>query len=126
MLKKLTHVMLFAHDQDKALSFYRDKLGLKVHTDTNFDEMRWLTLHASDQPDVELVIFKAAGDTEALVGKQAPGVPLFCFAIDNCQAEFERLKAEGITFVQEPTQQPWGIQALFHDLYGNIVMIYQP
>lgn len=126
MITKMTHVSLYVHDQEEALKFYRDKMGLKVHTDADFSGMRWLTLHAADAPDFELVIFKATKpESQALVGKQAPEGPLFVFNSDDCKGDAAALAAKGVKFVEEPTQKPWGLEALFLDLYGNIIMINQ-
>lgn len=127
MVTKLTHISLYVRDQEEALAFYRDKLGLKVHTDMIGEGMRWLTLHAPNQSDVELALIPA-NNAEALaaVGKQAPSIPFLVFESTDCQADFEALKSKGVTFTQEPIKKPWGIEAAFVDLYGNALGLYQP
>ena len=126
MLKKLTHVTLYTDDQEKTKNFYVDKLGMKVHTDADYDGMRWLTLHTDEQPDLELVLMPAySPETQALVGKQSPGSPLFVFTTDDCKGEYERLKGLGVEFTQEPTQQFWGLEAICKDPHGNLIDINQ-
>ena len=126
MITKMTHITLYVKDEEEALAFYRDKVGMKVHTDVTFSGMRWLTLNVPDQPDLELVLFKATKpESQALVGKQSPEGPLLVFATDDIKGDFEQLRDRGITFTQEPVEKAWGKEAMFHDLYGNVIMLYQ-
>ena len=126
-IRSVSHMVLYVNDQDEALKFYVDKLGFKVHTDVDFSGMRWLTLNAPNQNDLEFVLFPATkAESKAIVGKQAPEGPLFCIASDDCKADYERLKGLGVNFVQEPKEQQWGTEALFTDLYGNIIDMVQP
>jgi catechol 2,3-dioxygenase-like lactoylglutathione lyase family enzyme len=138
MLKQLTHVNVWVHDQDQALTFYTDKLGLELRDDVTVPEMgnfRWLTVGVPGQQDVSLALLPVPGppvfdaDTAAklneLVAKGAAG-GLF-FATDDVQATYEELKGRGVEFSQEPTQQPYGIDAGFRDPSGNqIRMAEQP
>lgn len=90
---------------------------------------RWLTIHAKEQPNVDIILQKpdwgADDQTEkersAQIGKQSG----FCFASNNIQDDYTSLKKAGITLLGEPTKQPWGIQLLFEDLYGNTHLIVQ-
>lgn len=126
MITKITHLTLFVTNQDEALSFYQ-QLGFKVHTDAHFGDIRWLTLHPSEQPHFELVLMLAATDDEkALVGKQGGSHPLICLESNNCQQDYEQLKAADIEFMGVPETQPWGIAVLCKDLYGNMIYICQP
>lgn len=122
MITKITHLTLFVLNQDDALNFYK-KIGFTVHTDAMFGEsMRWLTLCLPDQNDVELAIMQAETEQEkALVGKQGAQKPFFSIETTDCNKDYEALAAKGIKFVQEPTQEPWGISAGFQDLYGNMI-----
>lgn len=125
MIQKVSHLTLLVKEQNEALSFYRDKLGFKVHTDAMFGEMRWLTLCASEQPDVELSLMVAgAGDLD-LVGRQGGSYPLFAFESKDCWATFNALKALGVQFEGEPKKEPWGTGVSFKDLYGNMIYLHQ-
>ncbi len=125
-ITKVTHTTVYVNDQDEALKFYRDQLGFKVHTDANFEGMRWLTLSAPQQPDFEVVLMKpTTPESQALVGKQSPDGPLICVSTDDCKATIEELKAKGVKILNEPNQEPWGIAATVADLYGNGIYLVQ-
>jgi catechol 2,3-dioxygenase-like lactoylglutathione lyase family enzyme len=135
MLKQLTHVNVWVHDQDEALAFYTDKLGMELRADVTVPEMgnfRWLTVGVPGQ-DVAIALLPVPGppvfdeETRAaidtIVAKGAAG-GLF-FSTDNCQSTFEELKARGVEFSQEPTEQPYGIDAGFRDPSGNQMRLAQ-
>lgn len=126
MFTKITHITVFVVDQEKALAFYT-KLGFSVHTDAQFGPMRWLTLCLPEQKDVELALLEAETEAEkALVGKQADQKPFITLETDNCQADYERLSNDGVTFLAKPTEEPWGTSAALKDPYGNLIYICQP
>jgi predicted enzyme related to lactoylglutathione lyase len=137
MLKQLTNVQVWVHDQDEALAFYTDKLGLELRDDVTVPEMgnfRWLTVGVPGQPDVAIVLMAVPGppvfDEEtralihALLAKGASG-GLF-FTTDDCRATYEELSKRGVEFTQEPTQQPYGIDAGLRDPSGNAMRMVQP
>jgi catechol 2,3-dioxygenase-like lactoylglutathione lyase family enzyme len=130
MLKQLTHVQVWVHDQDAALAFYTDKLGMELREDVTVAEMgnfRWLSVGVPGQDDVSIALMAVPGppvfeeetrkQIQALLAKGASG-GLF-FATDDVQASYEELKARGVEFAQEPTEQPYGIDAGFRDPSGN-------
>jgi catechol 2,3-dioxygenase-like lactoylglutathione lyase family enzyme len=129
MLKTLTSVNVWVHDQDEALAFYTEKLGMEVRDDVTVPEMgnfRWLTVGLPGQ-DVALALLAVPGppvfdeETRAkvldVVAKGAAG-GLF-FSTDDVQGTYEELKQRGVEFGQEPTEQPYGIDAGFRDPSGN-------
>jgi catechol 2,3-dioxygenase-like lactoylglutathione lyase family enzyme len=129
MLKQLTQVNVWVHDQDEALEFYTKKLGFELREDVTVPEMgnfRWLTVGVPGQ-DVALVLMAVPGppvfdgetrdQINALMAKGAAG-GLF-FSTDDCRGTYEELKARGVEFMQEPTEQPYGIDAGFRDPSGN-------
>jgi catechol 2,3-dioxygenase-like lactoylglutathione lyase family enzyme len=130
MLKSLTNVNVWVHDQDEALAFYTEKLGLELRNDTTLPEMgnfRWLTVGVPGQNDVNIVLMAVPGppvfDEETssklkdLVAKGAAG-GLF-FATDDVDGTFQELRDRGVEFSQEPTDQPYGRDAGFRDPSGN-------
>ena len=136
MLKSLTNVSVWVHDQDDALAFYTEKLGFELREDVTVKELgnfRWLTVGVPGQTDVALTLMAVPGppvlDEEtrdqlrALVAKGAAG-GLF-FATNDAQETFEDLKGRGVEFVQEPTQQPYGLDAGFRDVSGNQMRMMQ-
>jgi catechol 2,3-dioxygenase-like lactoylglutathione lyase family enzyme len=136
MLKQLTHVNVWVHDQDEALAFYTEKLGLELRDDVTVPEMvnfRWLTVGPPAQPDFALALMTVPGppvfdpDTrEKLTELMAKGaVGGLFFSTDDCQATYEELKSRGVEFQQEPTTQPYGTDAAFRDPSGNNARLVQ-
>ena len=126
MLNSISHITLLVDDQDIALDFYK-KLGFSVHTDANFGDMRWLTLHAPNQKNVELALLQAEDEEEeALVGNQAASKPFITLDVSDCKAACKKWKSEGIEIFEEPKQEPWGISAAIVDPFGNLIYVCQP
>ena len=137
MLTQLTNVQVWVHDQDEALAFYTEKLGMELRDDVTVPEMgnfRWLTVGVPGQPDVALTLMAVPGppvfDAETRDQIKAPvakgaATGLF-FTTDDCRGTFEELKGRGVEFQQEPTQQPYGIDAGFRDVSGNQMRMIQP
>jgi catechol 2,3-dioxygenase-like lactoylglutathione lyase family enzyme len=135
MLKNLTNVSLWVQDQDEALAFYTEKLGLELREDVTVPEMgnfRWLSVGVPGQ-DVSIVLMAVPGppvfdeETSAklkeLVAKGAAG-GLF-FATDDIDGAYDDLKGRGVEFSQEPTDQPYGRDAGFRDPSGNQMRVAQ-
>jgi predicted enzyme related to lactoylglutathione lyase len=130
MLKQLTNVQVWVHDQDEALAFYTENLGLELREDVTVPEMgnfRWLSVGVPGQDDVAITLMAVPGppvfdaDTrEKIMELMARGAAsgLF-FSTEDCQATYEELKSRGVEFQQEPTEQPYGIDAGFRDPSGN-------
>ena len=130
MLKQLTHTQIWVHDQDVALAFYTEKLGMELREDVTVPELgnfRWLSVGVPGQPDVSITLMAVPGppvfdeDTRAqiqsLLAKGASG-GLF-FATDDVEGSYEQLKERGVEFTQPPTEQPYGVDAGFRDPSGN-------
>jgi len=130
MLKQLTTVQVWVHDQDEALAYYTDKLGLELREDVTVPEMgnfRWLSVGVPGQDDVAIVLMAIPGppvfeeetraQIHALLAKGASG-GLF-FATDDIHGTYEELKNRGVEFTQEPTEQPYGVDAGLRDPSGN-------
>ena len=136
MLKSLTTVNVWVHDQDEALAFYTEKLGLELRDDVTLPEMgnfRWLTVGVPGQKDVAIVLMAVPGppvfDEETssklkeLVAKGAAG-GLF-FTTDDIDGTYGELKDKGVEFSQEPSAQPYGRDAGFRDPSGNQMRVTQ-
>ena len=119
---------IFVDDQDKSLGFYTDVLGFRKKTEIPLGEHRWLTVVSPEDPEgTELVLepdshpavkpFKAALVTD--------GIPFTSFAVDDITAEFERLRALGVRFTQEPVDMGPVTTAVFDDTCGNLIQIHQ-
>jgi catechol 2,3-dioxygenase-like lactoylglutathione lyase family enzyme len=136
MLTQLTTVQVWVHDQEEALAFYTEKLGLELRDDVTIPELgnfRWVTVGVPGQKDVAIVLMAVPGppvfdeetrkQIQALVAKGA-ATGLF-FATDDIHGTYEELKGRGVQFQQEPTEQPYGIDAGFRDPSGNSARLVQ-
>ncbi len=117
---------LYVRDQDEALAFYVDKLGFRVHTDARNGDYRWLTVQHPDQPSFQLGLVKPgppvhdAATAQALAAIVAKGaMPPLVLSVDDCRAAFERMKALGVEFTQEPVARYGTVDAGFRDPSGN-------
>jgi catechol 2,3-dioxygenase-like lactoylglutathione lyase family enzyme len=123
---KINLASVFVDDQDKALSFYTEKLGFVKKTEMPAGEFKWLTVVSPEDPDgVELLLEPSDHPAvksfrEAIV---ADGIPYTSFAVGNVQAEYERLSARGVKFVQQPTSMGPVTTAVFDDTCGNLIQI---
>ncbi|HEX7302881.1 VOC family protein [Lentzea sp.] len=130
---KLSHTFLFVRDQDEALKFYRDVLGLEVRTDAPIEDHRWLTVGPPEQPDVEIGLSHIGPpvpptDHEALHALLAKGsLHGIIFVTPDVDAKFEQVRAAGAEVLQEPVDQPYGVRdCAFRDPSGNMVRFSSP
>jgi uncharacterized glyoxalase superfamily protein PhnB len=124
------------HDQDEALRFYTDKVGLEVRQDVTVPEMgnfRWLTVGPPQQQDIAIVLMAIPGppvmdaDTERqvrdVVAKGFAGTVFL--TTEDCRASHKELVARGVEFVEEPEERPYGVDAAFRDPSGNNIRLTQ-
>ncbi|ONI89418.1 bleomycin resistance protein [Saccharothrix sp. ALI-22-I] len=130
---KLSHTFLPVRDQDEALAFYCDVLGLEKRNDMPFDRFRWLSVGPADQPGVEIVLEdpsmgRSADDAAAVRELLAKGsLSGMIFFVDDCDAMFEKVRASGAEVMQEPIDQPYGVRDCgFRDPSGNALRFSGP
>jgi uncharacterized glyoxalase superfamily protein PhnB len=127
---KPSHCFLYVGDQDAALEFYTNILGLEKRMDVPFGDMRWLTVGAPDQPDLEIVLVDAAvrpditDDVNDLMARG--GMNGLIFQTSDCRASYAELSAKGVEFTGEPEEQFYGIDVGFRDPFGNMFRMTQP
>jgi len=133
MYNAITRSQLFVLDQDEALDFYVNKLGLEVSADLDLGFMRWLTVCVPGDPAREILLEKpgppalddvTAAQVRELVSKGAMGGWL-CITTDDAQATFETLKNRGVDITDEPSPKPYGIDFGIRDPFGNAIRIGQ-
>jgi predicted enzyme related to lactoylglutathione lyase len=133
---RITTVQLWVHDQDEALAFYTQKVGLEVRSDVTLAEMgdfRWLTVGPAGQTDVEIVLMAIPGPPvmDAETAEQVRTLMAKGFAgtvfltTDDCRASYEELKARGVEFTEAPEDRPYGIDSGFRDPSGNSIRLTQ-
>lgn len=117
---------VFVDDQAKALAFYTDVLGFQKHHDVPLGDDSWLTVVSPSAPEGPELLLEPAGHPavkpyrDALV---ADGIPLAQFAVDDVEAEYDRLRAAGVEFTQPPTDLDTVTVAVFDDTCGNLIQI---
>ena len=118
MITSVKFVSVPTRDQDRALSFYTEKLGFKVITDQQMGEgQRWIELQVSGT-GTRLVLFTPEG-YEDRVG----GIFNGAFACDNVEKTYEELRGRGVEFIAEPKHEPWGSMAILKDPDGNQIAL---
>ncbi len=113
MIRLVKFVGIPVADQERALAFYRDKLGFKIHTDQPLGKQRWIELKIPGA-DTAVVLFTPDGQ-ENRVGTFFNGA----FGTDNVRKTYEELVSRGVIFEGEPKEEPWGTFAKFVDSEGN-------
>jgi catechol 2,3-dioxygenase-like lactoylglutathione lyase family enzyme len=135
-MMKISTAQLWVHDQDEALAFYTDKLGMEVRSDVTLPEMgdfRWLTVAPPGQEDIAIVLMAIPGapvmdeqtgaEVRNLMSKGFAGTVFL--TTDDVRASYEELKARGVEFTEEPEERPYGIDSGFRDPSGNSFRLTQ-
>jgi uncharacterized glyoxalase superfamily protein PhnB len=135
-MMRIANAHLWVSDQEEALAFYTQKLGMEVRIDATMPEMgnfRWLTVGPVGQPDVAIVLMAIPGapimDAETaeqvrtLMAKGFAGTVFL--TTDDCHRAYEELKSRGVEFSEPPEERPYGIDSGFRDPSGNSIRLTQ-
>ena len=133
---KIANAQLWVNDQQEALEFYTQKVGLEVRADVTIAELgnfRWLTVGPAGQSDVAIVLMAIPGppvmdpdtaqDVRELMAKGFAGTVFL--TTEDCQASYEELKGRGVEFAEAPEERPYGIDVGFRDPAGNQIRLTQ-
>jgi len=133
---RIANAQLWVHDQDEALAFYTEKVGMEVRADVTVPELgnfRWLTVAPAGQPDFSIVLMAIPGppvmdadtveEIRNLMGKGFAGTVFL--TTDDVQASYEELKGRGVDFSEQPEERPYGIDSAFRDPSGNHIRLTQ-
>jgi len=133
MITNISLVTLYVTDQDEAKKFYCDVLGFVEGTDVTLGEgFRWVTVKHPDHPELEVTLMvpgpplneeMADAVRRALADGTMGG---FGISTDDCRAEHARLVELGVEFAQEPSERPYGVEAVFRDTSGNWLVMVEP
>lgn len=133
MYNNISRSQIFVLDQDQAVAFYVDTLGLELASDVDLGFMRWLTVRVPGDPAREILLERpgppamddaTAAQVRELVSKGAMGGWL-CLTTDDAQATFETLRDRGVDITDEPSPKPYGIDFGIRDPFGNAIRIGQ-
>jgi catechol 2,3-dioxygenase-like lactoylglutathione lyase family enzyme len=133
---RIANAQLWVQDQDEALAFYTDKVGLEVRADVTVPELgnfRWLTVGPAGQTEVSIVLMAIPGPPvmDADTAEQVRNLMAKGFAgtifltTDDVQSSYEELKGRGVDFVEQPEDRPYGIDSAFRDPSGNNIRLTQ-
>jgi uncharacterized glyoxalase superfamily protein PhnB len=131
---QISNAHLWVHDQDEALAFYTQKMGMEVRADVTLPELgdfRWLAVAPPDTPDVSIVLMAIPGPPvmDAETAEQVRSLMAKGFAgtvfltTDDVRAAYEELKARGVEFTEPPEERPYGIDTGFRDPSGNALRL---
>jgi catechol 2,3-dioxygenase-like lactoylglutathione lyase family enzyme len=133
---KIANAQLWVHDQDEALAFYTEKLGMEVRSDVTLPELgdfRWLTVGPPGQEDFAIVLMaippapvmdeQTAGEVRNLMAKGFAGTVFL--TTDDVRGDYEELKGRGVEFTEAPEERPYGIDSGFRDPSGNALRLTQ-
>jgi catechol 2,3-dioxygenase-like lactoylglutathione lyase family enzyme len=132
-MNAISRSQIYVLDQDAALDFYVNKLGMEVNTDQDLGFMRWLTVNLPGDPEREILLEKpgppaldpaTAEQVRELLTKGALGGYLF-MTTDDAHKTHEDLVAKGVEITDEPTERPYGIDFGIRDPFGNKIRIGQ-
>lgn len=113
-------------DQDKALEFYTEVLGFVKKTEVPLGEARWLTVVSAEDAEGTELLLEPDGHPAVEPFKRAlveDGIPFTSFAVDDVHREYDRLRAAGVRFTQEPLEMGGVTTAVFDDTCGNLIQI---
>ena len=132
---KIASAHLWVHDQDVALKYWTEKVGMEVREDVSIQDLqfRWLTVGPPGQDDLSIVLMAVPGEPvmDEATKKQVLDLTAKGFAgtvflqTDDCQKSYEEMKARGVEFTEEPHEMPYGIDCGFRDPSGNSVRLTQ-
>jgi catechol 2,3-dioxygenase-like lactoylglutathione lyase family enzyme len=133
MITNVSLVTVYCLDQDRARDFYVDVLGFTPRTDITMGEgFRWLTVGHPAQPELQITLMTPGppldDDAAAFVRRQLEKGSMggLGLNVDDCRATFEELSATGVTFLQEPAERPYGVEAVLRDSEGNWLVLIEP
>ena len=134
---KIGSAHLWVHDQEVALKFWTEKVGMEVREDVSFPEemgpVRWLTVGPPGQDEISLVLMAVPGQPvmdEAtriqVLELTAKGFAGTVFLLtDDAAASYKELTERGVEFTEPPTEMPYGIDSGFRDPSGNSIRLTQ-
>jgi catechol 2,3-dioxygenase-like lactoylglutathione lyase family enzyme len=132
MITNVSLATVWVNDQDESKAFYIDVLGFQESADiTMGDGYRWVAVRHPDHPELQLTLMKPGPPLDAdsalafqrMLDKGAmPGLGM---SVDDCRKTYEELNSKGVTFIQEPADRPYGVEAVMRDNSGNWLVLVE-
>jgi catechol 2,3-dioxygenase-like lactoylglutathione lyase family enzyme len=126
-MAKISAITYLVRDYDEAIAWFVRSLGFALIEDTDMGEGKRWVLVAPQNDSVRLLLAKAVGQTQIdAIGKAAGGRVGFFLNTENFVQDHARMIAAGVEFKEPPRHEPYGIVAVFADLYGNLWDLIEP
>jgi catechol 2,3-dioxygenase-like lactoylglutathione lyase family enzyme len=126
-MQRLAQIALVVDDYDDAIRFYTKKLNFNLIVDTALSETKRWVVVAPPGSGCRILLAKAVGDEQrSRVGNQTGGRVFLFLETSDFKTDFDLLKKNGVTIVREPNMEPYGMVAVFADLYGNLWDLIEP
>jgi catechol 2,3-dioxygenase-like lactoylglutathione lyase family enzyme len=125
----LAQIALVVRDYDEALDFYVGRLGFTLNEDSFLPQQnkRWVVVAPPGSSGTRLLLARAANpEQESRIGNQTGGRVFLFLHTDDFWRDYHAYRAKGITFIRDPSEEPYGTVAVFQDLYGNLWDLVQP
>jgi predicted enzyme related to lactoylglutathione lyase len=125
---KLRLTSVYVDDQDKALRFYTEVLGLAKKSDVTNGPFRWLTVASPEEPEGCELQLALNANPAAKAYQQAmlqQGQPAAMFYTNDVKGDYDRFKARGAEFTMPPTDVIASTIAVLKDSCGNLIQITQ-
>ena len=131
MITNISLISVFVDDIDEAKAFYTEKLGFVLKNDVSLPDFRWCTVYHADHPELELQLAvpgpplddEAAAAIKRMMAKGT--LHGFGIATDDCRKTFAELTAKGVEYIQEPSDRPYGVEAVLRDNSGNWLVLVE-
>jgi catechol 2,3-dioxygenase-like lactoylglutathione lyase family enzyme len=133
MITNVSLITVYCLDQDTARDFYVDVLGFVPRADVLLGEgFRWVTVGHPNQPELEITLMTPGPpldeEAAAFVRRQLEKGAMHAvgLTVDDCRKSYEELTAKGVEFLQEPSDRPYGVEAVMRDNSGNWLVLVEP
>ena len=131
MITNVSLVTVYVHDIDEAKAFYTGKLGFVLKEDINLGDFRWCTVYQADHPELRLALMLPGPpldeDAADMIRRSLAKGTMHGFGIatDDCHKTFQELVAKGVEHIQEPSDRPYGVEAVLRDNSGNWLVLVE-
>lgn len=125
---RISIASVFVDNQEKAIGFYTEVLGFVKKRDMPAGDARWLTVVSPEGAGEMELLLEPNGHPAAAAYQKAiyeAGIPATMFFAGDVRAECERLAGLGVRFAVPVTETQWGVQAVFDDTCGNLILLHQ-
>jgi catechol 2,3-dioxygenase-like lactoylglutathione lyase family enzyme len=131
MITNVSMVTVYVTDIDEAKVFYTEKLGFKLKEDISLPDFRWCTVYQADHPELRLALMlpgppldeESADWMRRIMAKGS--MHGFGIDTDDCRKTFDELVAKGVEYIQEPSDRPYGVEAVLRDNSGNWLVLVE-